>query len=321
MKIKRILPMILALALLLFAGCTDPGQSTGPDGDEPGITDPDENPDDGKDPDDGVQTVTLEGVVADVFGTALSGVAVALDGASVATTDASGAFSVAEVDPDSAESLTFTADGYLSETVALASYLEGTEAGGTAELGTVSLVKNYGTVSGLEQTDWAQAEDFTFFVTRDVNDLLVRAVSPNKTFTAQGRESKLEIYLGVGTPSGTRDENVTKVTIESDGTVEKENYGGRSLASYTVVSSVTEAGDGLTVELAIPYAMLGCAHADELGFAAGLYSNVDGERAEMLNADGSDVVDVADPTTYLRAWRRTTRSRRPARRPWWTAAN
>ena len=300
MKIKRILPMILALALLLFAGCTDPGQSTGPDGDEPGITDPDENPDDGKDPDDGVQTVTLEGVVADVFGTALSGVAVALDGASAATTDASGAFSVAEVDPDSAESLTFTADGYLSETVALASYLEGTEAGGTAELGTVSLVKNYGTVSGLEQTDWAQAEDFTFFVTRDVNDLLVRAVSPNKTFTAQGRESKLEIYLGVGTPSGTRDENVTKVTIESDGTVEKENYGGRSLASYTVVSSVTEAGDGLTVELAIPYAMLGCARADELGFAAGLYSNVDGERAEMLNADGSGVVDVADPTTYLR---------------------
>ena len=72
MKIKRILPMILALALLLFAGCTDPGQSTGPDGEEPGITDPDENPDDGKDPDDGVQTVTLEGVVADVFGTALS---------------------------------------------------------------------------------------------------------------------------------------------------------------------------------------------------------------------------------------------------------
>ncbi len=300
MKIKRILPMILALALLLFAGCTDPGQSTDPDGEEPGITDPDENPDDGKDPDDGVQTVTLEGVVADVFGTALSGVAVALDGASAATTDASGAFSVAEVDPDSAESLTFTADGYLSDAVALASYLEGTEAGGTAELGTVSLVKNYGTVSGLEQTDWTQAEDFTFFVTRDVNDLLVRAVSPNKTFTAQGRESKLEIYLGVGTPSGTRDENVTKVTIESDGTVEKENYGGRSLASYTVVSSVTEAGDGLTVELAIPYAMLGCARADELGFAAGLYSNVDGERAEMLNADGSDVVDVADPTTYLR---------------------
>ena len=42
--------------------------------------DPDENPDDGKDPDDGVQTVTLEGVVADVFGTALSGAAVALDG-------------------------------------------------------------------------------------------------------------------------------------------------------------------------------------------------------------------------------------------------
>lgn len=90
------------------------------------------------------------------------------------------------------------------------------------------------------------------------------------------------------------------MTIESDGTVEKENYGGRSLASYTVVSSVTEAGDGLTVELAIPYAMLGCARVDELGFAAGLYSNVDGERAEMLNADGSDVVDVADPTTYLR---------------------
>ena len=209
MKIKRILPMILALALLLFAGCTDPGQSDGPGGDEPGITDPGKNPDDGKEPDDGLQTVTLEGVVADVFGTALSGAAVALDGASVAATDASGAFSVAEVDPDSAGSLTFTADGYLPETVALAPYLEGTEAGGTAELGTVSLVKNYGTVSELEQTDWTQAEDFTFFVTRGVKDLLVRAVSPNKTFTAQGRESKLEIYLGAGTPSGTRDENVT----------------------------------------------------------------------------------------------------------------
>ena len=142
MKIKRILPMILALALLLFAGCTDPGQSDGPGGDEPGITDPGKNPDDGKEPDDGLQTVTLEGVVADVFGTALSGAAVALDGASVAATDASGAFSVAEVDPDSAESLTFTADGYLPETGALASYLEDAEAGGPGELGTASLGKD-----------------------------------------------------------------------------------------------------------------------------------------------------------------------------------
>lgn len=287
-----LLALLLAGTMALFGACAEEEPDPGTDPETPG-EDPVEEP--GTEP----SLTALTGTVEDVFGTALAGVSVALDGEAAATTDAYGAFTVADVDLSAAEALTFTLEGYCTQEVDLADGAFTAE-NGEAAVGTVAMVKEYGAVSSLAQTDWAQAEDFTLYTTRASSALLVRAVSENTVFTAQGRASKLEIYIGVGTLGSTRDASVTKVTVESDGTVGKMNYGGRSTSSYEVASSVTEQDGGLTVELSIPYSLLGCGRSDSIGFAAGLYSDTDGARTELLTLGGESVVDVTDPSTYLR---------------------
>lgn len=290
--------MLLAAALV-FAGCkeTTPPE-TPPGGNEPGTETPVTPPTGGGEQPAEKKKLNFSATVQDCFGTALEGVALSLNGKSAGESAANGAFTLQDVEEAESNVLILTLEGYVSESVPLGEYYAKAET--EVDLGTVRMVKNAAVVSSLEARGWTDFEAFTLDVTRSESALLLTAGSPNKAFTKAGRKSTLEFYVSVGEVAATRDKNVTKVAVKSDGTTEKVNYGGKDLSSYTVTAEMTEQGEGLSVTVALPFDMIGCANDDILGLAMGLYSDTDGGRAEMLALDGKSTVDFFTPATYLR---------------------
>ncbi len=270
-------------------GITDPDDPNKPDPDDPDKPDPD-------DPDDNDKKVSYSITVKDCFDSVISGAKISMDGTEKGVTDDSGKFTVADVKASDSGVISVSYEGYVSREI---TYGGGNATGGTVSLGDIDLVKNYTVVSSLETVAWEKFEAFTVKCTRDVSALLISAVADNVVFTSEGRDSKLEFYVSKGAVSASRDGNVTLVSVTSDGTVAKKNFGGRDLSSYNVKSSVVAENGKTEIDLSIPYAMLGCAKTNTVGIAAGLYSDTDGERAEMT-VPGGGVTAPSDPRTYLR---------------------
>lgn len=290
-----LLCMLLA-ATFAFVGCNKK-PSEPPKGDTD-IETPVTPPGGGEEPAPAEKKLNFSGKAVNCFGEALAGASVSLNGSAVATTAADGAFTLENVAKAENNELTLSLAGYASQSVQLGEYFAGADA--SVNLGSVQLVRNYAAVSSLEAREWDAYEAFTLNVTRNATALLLEAVSPNKAFIGAGRKSTLEIYVSAGEVASVRDGNVTKVTVTGSGAVTKKNYGGKNLASYTVSADIAERGEGVSVKLALPFAMLGCANDDILGLAMGLYSDTDGDRAELLALDGESRVDFFTPATYLR---------------------
>ncbi|MCI8436047.1 MAG: carboxypeptidase regulatory-like domain-containing protein [Clostridia bacterium] len=284
-KWSWVICLLLCLALPL-AACGK--QPPAPSPDEPGITTPEEPGTEQE------KKITFSGTVTDCFGAAVPGADILQNGAQVASTDAEGAFTLADV-PKTATVITVTAAGFLPQSVDLGGYFATNSS--TVSLDPVRLVRDFASVSTLEDKPWAAYPAFGLQVTRDADRLLLRAASEGGAFT----DSALEFYISVGKVSATgRDGNVTRVSVADSGAVTKRNYGGKNIDAFAVTADVVRE-NGVSVTVGIPFAMLGCAADAVVGLTMELYSyDMDG-RAQLLTLDGLDTANALLPQSYIRA--------------------
>lgn len=239
--------------------------------------------------------------VEDCFGDALSGVKVSLNGEDTASTDGTGAFTLRGVEKAESGSnvLALALEGFEAKSVELDGYFA-EESNEEIDLGTFRLMRESAAVSSLETREWKDFEAFSLYATRSSESLLLKAVSPNRIFTEEGRNSTLEFYISAGEVGSGRDQNVTKITVDGNGGTQKKNYGQKDISHYSVQAEVAEQNGGVTVEIAVPFAMLGCGGKDIVGLGMGLYSEAEGARADLLALDGESRVDIFSPASYVR---------------------
>ena len=243
---------------------------------------------------------TLTGNVKNVFDGALDGVKVSLGGEEIATTT-EGVFTISNVLATPNYVLTFEKAGYVTLTQDFTSLLTGKEV--NVNLGDVDLARDYVRFGALEPKSWTNQEAFVGYVTRNSNGMLFRMEASNAIFTSEGRNSKLELYVSVGSNVAFRDGNagVTQIVIFSNKSHSVFNYGNGDLDSKLAMVTVDDTNGKTVVEVAISYQALGMVSYDEImGVNMGLWSVVDDDWNAMFALDTNTPTNVEQLTTYVR---------------------
>lgn len=156
-------------------------------------------------------------------------------------------------------------------------------------------------VGKLASKTWANYEEFSMYVKRDANSVIVRLVSNNNVFTSSNRNSDLELYFVAGDNLATREgnEGVTKIVVKSNKEYSVSNFGNKTVNSSDV-KVVVKDGEKTVVDVTISNDLLGITADSIFGLTCGLWSNVDNDWAPMLALNTTNLASVEDLTKYVR---------------------
>ena len=244
--------------------------------------------------------ITINGSIKNIFEEVIAGGQVFYNNTLIANVNETGEFSFVMKDSELAteldKNLTIKSDNYLEKTVSLNDVLVNDL---KVDLGNITLIKAYSPVSSIQNPTLGE---FALSTTRDSENLLVKVHFDYDELSSSNsyKDSEINLFISTNNVSTSRDSNIYRVTVNANGTVSTYNFGGLLLSSYKVNSEIVDIANGIDVNLSIPYKMINADKEDVIGLAMSLYSNVDEQTNSLLTLDGKEIVDVFNPTTYIR---------------------
>lgn len=234
---------------------------------------------------------TINGTVTDVFNEKIENAAV-YDGVNLLTSlDESNDFSFTCSQKDLMDKISIKADNYLTKEILLSNVNINNN---TINLGDIKLVKDYKEVSSL------QNNEFSLSTSRDVENLLVKISSDNKSFLSNDNNSEIDLFISTNEVSTSRDINVYKINILKSGKISTHNFGNKNISTYKIKNEFKDHGSGMSINLSIPYEMIDANNNDVIGLSMSLYSSINETTSRLLSLDKQSVIDTFNPSTYLR---------------------
>ena len=163
-------------------------------------------------------------------------------------------------------------------------------------------VEQFYTVGQLVEKElWPNYEQFSIYARRNASSISIRLLSPNKVFTSEGRNSRVEIYFAVGENLLTREGNagVTRINVDSSGNVTIHNYGDRIVDTSLITSKIRD-DEKTIIDLDVPYSVIGAGADSIFGINCGLWSETNADWAPMMALETPNVVAVENLSQYIR---------------------